>query len=114
VTILVGVGAAIFALIGLRQLSWLVAPVFLAMVIVVLVHPLHGWLRLRHVPSAPALLLLLVAIYGLIIGLVVIIAVSLARLATLRPPSPANWVSSSRISRPDLPSSASAPIRLGP
>jgi len=85
VTVLVGVGAAIFALIGLRQLSWLVAPVFLAMVIVVLVHPLHGWLRRRHVPSAPALLLLLVAIYGLIIGLVVIIAVSLARLATLLP-----------------------------
>ncbi len=59
VTILVGIGAAIFALIGLRQLDWLVGPVFLAMVIVVLVHPLHGWLRRHRVPAAPAMLLLL-------------------------------------------------------
>ncbi len=85
VTILVGIGAAIFALIGLRQLDWLVGPVFLAMVIVVLVHPLHGWLRRHRVPAAPAMLLLLVAIYGLIAAIVIVVAVSLARLALLLP-----------------------------
>ena len=85
VTILVGVGAAIFALIGLRQLSWLIGPVFLAMVIVILVHPLHGWLRRHRVPSAVALVLLLVSIYGTITVIVVVVAVSLARLVGLLP-----------------------------
>ena len=85
VIILVGLGAAIFALIGLRQLSWLIGPVFLAMVIVILVHPLHGWLRRYHVPSAVALVLLLVSIYGTITVIVVVVAVSLARLVGLLP-----------------------------
>ena len=67
VTILIGLGAAIFALIGLQQLGWLVGPVFLAMVIVILVHPLHGWLRRHHVPSAVALVLLLVSMRDLVV-----------------------------------------------
>ncbi len=85
VTILVGLAAAMFALIGLRQLSWLLGPVFLAMVIVILVHPLHGWLRRHHVPAAAALVLLLVSIYGTISLIVVFVAVSLARLVGLLP-----------------------------
>ena len=40
--VLVGAAAAIFALVGLRQLDWLVGPVFLALVMVLLVYPLHG------------------------------------------------------------------------
>ena len=55
------------------------------MVIVILVHPLHGWLRQRRVPSAVALVLLLVAIYGTISVIVVVVAASLARLVGLLP-----------------------------
>ena len=83
--VLVGAAAAIFALVGLRQLDWLVGPVFLALVMVLLVHPLHEWLRRHHVPAAAALLILLLAIYGLILAIVAIVVISLARLARLIP-----------------------------
>ena len=84
-TVLVGTAAAILALIGLRQLDWLVGPVFLALVLVLLVHPLHGWLRRHRIPTVAALLILLVSIYGVILVIVSIVVVSLARLARLIP-----------------------------
>ena len=43
--------AASVAIIGLRQLGWLIGPVFLALVIVILVNPLHRTLRRRGAPK---------------------------------------------------------------
>jgi AI-2 transport protein TqsA len=77
--------AATIAVLGLRELSWLVGPVFLALVIVLLVHPLHGYLRRKGVPAVVALALLLVAVYGVIAGLAGVIAYSVARLASILP-----------------------------
>jgi predicted PurR-regulated permease PerM len=53
--------------------------------IVLLVHPLHARLRTRKFPSWLALLVLLVVIYAVVIGLVAILAFSIARLAGLLP-----------------------------
>lgn len=70
---------------GLRELSFLIGPVFLAAVIVLLVHPLHDRMRRRGVPKTAALLLLLLAIYGVILVIAAIIAFSIARLASILP-----------------------------
>ncbi len=78
------------ATIGLRQLGWLIGPVFLALVIVILVNPLHRTLRRRGAPKIVALLLLLLAIYGILIGLIAILGYSVARLATIVPAYAAN------------------------
>ena len=79
-------GAAVFVIaFGLRELGWLVGPVFLALVIVLLVHPLHDWMRRRGVPAFLALLGLLIAIYGVVISMAAIIAFSVVRLAGVLP-----------------------------
>jgi len=62
----------------------------LALVIVMLVHPVHRSLRRRGAPTVLALIVLLLAIYGTLIVVVVIVAYSLARLATIMPAYAAN------------------------
>jgi AI-2 transport protein TqsA len=84
-TVILGVAGALIALLALRELAWLLAPVSLAFMIVLLVHPLHARLRIRRFPSWLALLLLLVAIYAVVIGLVGVLVFSIARLAGLLP-----------------------------
>jgi predicted PurR-regulated permease PerM len=61
----------------------------LALVIVMLVHPVHRSLRRRGAPTVLALIVLLL-IYGTLIVVVVIVAYSLARLATIMPAYAAN------------------------
>ena len=84
-TLLLGGAAAVIVIAGLRELSFLLGPVFLALVIVLLVHPLHNRMLRRKVPRTVALLLLLLAIYGVIIVLAAILAYSIARLASILP-----------------------------
>ena len=84
-SVILGVAGALVALLALRELAWLLAPVSLAFMIVLLVHPLHARLRTQRLPSWLALLLLLVAIYAVVIGLVAVLVFSIARLAGLLP-----------------------------
>lgn len=84
-TILLGLAAAVIAVLGARQLAWLIGPVFLALVIVLLVHPLHTWLRHKKVPEGVALVALLVAIFGVLAVLGTIIVLAIGRLVTVLP-----------------------------
>ena len=84
-TLLLGGAAAMIVIAGLRELSFLLGPIFLALVIVLLVHPLHDRILRRRIPRTVALLLLLLAIYGVIIVLAAILAYSIARLASILP-----------------------------
>ena len=84
-SLLLGGAAAMVIIAGLRELAFLIGPVFLALVIVLLVHPLHDRVLRRRVPKAVALLLLLLAIYGVIIVLAAILAYAVARLASILP-----------------------------
>lgn len=83
--ILLGAAAATLAVLGLREISWLAGPVLLALVIVLLVHPVHTALRRRGVPDAVALVVLLLAVYAVVAGLAGVVAYSVARLAGLLP-----------------------------
>ena len=49
--ILLQLAAAVVVAGGIRAAAWLVAPVFLALVIVITVHPVHARLRARGLPS---------------------------------------------------------------
>lgn len=84
------VGVAVLAgvlitVLALRELAWLVTPAMLAVVIVALVHPVHAGLTRRGVPGWIALVVLLLAVYGVLLVLVAVVVYALARLATILP-----------------------------
>ena len=83
--ILLELAAAVVVAGGIRAAAWLVAPVFLALVIVITVHPVHARLRARGLPSWAATTLLVLAVYGVLLVLAGVVVVSVARLATLLP-----------------------------
>jgi predicted PurR-regulated permease PerM len=83
--ILLELAAAVVVVAGIRSASWLVGPVFLALVIVITVHPLAALLRRRGLPGWAATTLLVLLVYGVLLVLAGVIVVSLARLATLLP-----------------------------
>ncbi|MDO5617220.1 AI-2E family transporter [Kocuria sp.] len=63
VIILVGVAAALLALQGITHYAALVAPVFFAINMVIIVHPLHAWLvRVHHWPTWAAAAVSLVTV----------------------------------------------------
>lgn len=84
-TILLGLAAGVIVILGARELAWLIGPVFLALVIVLLVHPLHTWLRHKKVPEGVALVALLLAIFGVLLVLGSIMVLAIARLVTVLP-----------------------------
>jgi predicted PurR-regulated permease PerM len=73
------------AVLAIRQFAALVAPVLLALVLVVAVHPLTGYLRRRGLPKWAASTVTLVATLGVILGLAAAVALSIAQLATILP-----------------------------
>jgi len=82
---LLGAGAAVLVLGGIRVTAWLIAPAFLALVVVIALYPVQAWLRRHNWPAwltTPALVLLVI---GLVVSFLLVIVVSLARLAELLP-----------------------------
>ena len=83
--LLVGLAAATIAIAGLRAIAWLVAPVFLALVVVVALAPVQGWLRRIGVPRWLATTVLLVLVWAVLLAFVALLVVSAAQLAALLP-----------------------------
>ena len=76
--------AAGVVMIALREVGWLVGPVMLALVLVPLFQPVHGWLRRKRVPEVLSLIGFLLVVFGALVAIVTIIGL-LARLAGLLP-----------------------------
>jgi predicted PurR-regulated permease PerM len=76
---------AVLVIAGLHQIAGIIAPVFLALVLTVAVHPLDGMLRRWGAKPWAAMLLTLATIYLILIALAGAAAFSLARLATELP-----------------------------
>lgn len=83
--VLIALAAAVVVAAGIKTGAWLLGPVFLALVIVITVHPLHGRLHHRGLPSWAATIVLVLAVYGVLIALTAVVVVSIARLATVLP-----------------------------
>lgn len=83
--ILLGTASAVVVVAGIRAAAWLIAPTLLAMVIVIVVSPVHRWLRRRGLPAWLATLSLVTVVYGIFLVFAAILVASLVRLATLLP-----------------------------
>lgn len=83
--ILIGLAAATVCVAGMRSISALLAPAFLALVLVVAVHPLQRWLRGRRVPGWLATLAAITVAYAIVLTLLLSLVLAIARLATLLP-----------------------------
>jgi predicted PurR-regulated permease PerM len=82
---LLGAGAAVLVLAGIRATAWLIGPMFLALMVVIALYPVQAWLRRHNWPGWLTTLVLVVLVVGLLASFVVIVVVSLAQLAALLP-----------------------------
>jgi AI-2 transport protein TqsA len=82
---LLGGGAAVLLLAGVRATAWLIGPAFLALIVVVAVYPVQVWLRRRNWPDWLTTPVLIVLAVGLLVSFALVVVVSLAQLAALLP-----------------------------
>jgi predicted PurR-regulated permease PerM len=83
--ILLGAAATVIILAGMQAAAWLIAPVFLALIIVIAISPVQEWLRRHRWPSWASTLVLVFLVYALLFVLTLVIIVSVGQLATLLP-----------------------------
>jgi AI-2 transport protein TqsA len=83
--ILLGLAAAVVTVAGLKSISGLVAPAFLALVLTIGVHPLRGWLMRHGLPGWAATVVMILTVYAILLALALSLVVSIARFATLLP-----------------------------
>jgi AI-2 transport protein TqsA len=83
--ILLGLAAGAIATMGMKAISGIIAPSFLALVLVICVQPLRGLLLRKGAPGWLAALVTILTVYLILIILIVSVVVCLAKLATLAP-----------------------------
>ena len=83
--LLAGAAAATVAVAGVRAVAWLVAPLLLALVVVVGLWPVSSWLRRHGAPRWVATMVLLVLVWAVLLGFVALLVLSVAQLAALLP-----------------------------
>jgi predicted PurR-regulated permease PerM len=82
---MLGLASGVVVLFGMRQVQDILAPIFLALVLVISVYPLRTWLVKRGAPRWLATLLVIVGVYAILLGLVAAFVIGIARLADLLP-----------------------------
>ena len=85
VLVLVGMAGVVVAAAGLRGAAGIVGPAFLALTIVITIHPLLAWLQRHHLPGWLAVTLTMLVAYTALLALAAALVLSVARLATLLP-----------------------------
>ena len=83
--LLVGAAAATVAVAGLREIAWLVAPVFLALVVVIALTPVQRGLRRLGAPRWLATSVLLILVWAVLLSFVGLLVLSVAQMAALLP-----------------------------
>ena len=79
--VVLGMTGLLVSVLALQQFASILAPVLLALVLVIGVHPLAGILRRRGAPLWLAVTITLIAVLALILGLAAALALSVAQLA---------------------------------
>src|SRR3954466_4860228 len=80
---LLGAGAAVLVLAGVRSVAWLIGPAFLALIIVIALSPVQSWLRRHNWPAWLTTLVLVLLVVGVLVVFGLVVVVSLAKLAGL-------------------------------
>lgn len=83
--ILLGFAAATITVAGMKSVGGILGPAFLAIVLMITVFPIRGWMVRHKVPGWLATTLTILTVYGVLIALVVALVVSIGRLAALVP-----------------------------
>jgi AI-2 transport protein TqsA len=83
--ILLGAAATVIVVAGVQAVAWLIGPAFMALIIVIAVAPVQGWLRRHGWPGWATTLVVVLLVYAVLIALALGIIVSVARLATELP-----------------------------
>jgi AI-2 transport protein TqsA len=83
--VLLSMAGAVVAVAGLRSAFGIVGPAFLALMIVITIHPLLAWLQRHRVPGWLAIVLTMLVAYASLVALAAVLVFSVARLATLLP-----------------------------
>ncbi|GAB93973.1 AI-2E family transporter [Gordonia rhizosphera] len=83
--VLLSIAGLIITIGGMKAVSGLVGPIFLALMLTVAVQPIPSWLRRKGMPNWLAFIATLLAVYGIILGLFGSLVFSVARLATILP-----------------------------
>ena len=83
--VVLGTAGLLVSVLCLQRFAAILAPVLLALVLVVGVHPLTGALVRRGVPRWAAVALTLLAVFAVVVGLALACTLSIAQLATLLP-----------------------------
>lgn len=83
--ILLGLAAAVITVAGIQATAWLLTPMLLALVIVVVVSPVHRWLRRLGFPAWAATATLVLVVYAVLIAFSLVMIVSVTRLVALLP-----------------------------
>ena len=83
--ILLGLAAATVVVFGMQRVGSLLGPIFLALVLVITADPLRTWLQRRGLPRWVAAVIVILAVYLVLVALVLALALSVGRLATLLP-----------------------------
>jgi AI-2 transport protein TqsA len=84
ILLLLGLAASVVVIGGMKASAGIIAPLFLALVLTILAHPLRKWLD-RWMPAWAASLVCIVVVYLIIVVLTLSIVVAAARFATLIP-----------------------------
>jgi predicted PurR-regulated permease PerM len=70
---------------GVQAIAWLIGPAFMALIVVIAVAPVQGWLRRRGWPGWATTIVIVLLVYAILIALALGIIISVARLATELP-----------------------------
>ena len=73
------------SVLALKQFAGIIAPVLLALILVISFHPLIGILRRRGAPQWLAVTITLLALIAVILGMAISLGLSVGRLATILP-----------------------------
>jgi AI-2 transport protein TqsA len=84
-SVLVGLAAFTVAMAGVKGLSGIIGPTFLALVLIITVYPVRVWLVKHGVPGVLASTVLLLSVYLLMVLITLALVVSVGRLAVLIP-----------------------------
>lgn len=85
VLLLLGLATGVVVIAGMKASASILGPAFLALMLVVAVHPLRNWLRRRGLPGWATVTITLTVIYAVLLGLIAALVVSIARFATILP-----------------------------
>jgi AI-2 transport protein TqsA len=83
--ILLGAAAMVIVAAGIGAIGWLIAPAFLAWVIVIVIAPIGQRLRAVGLPAWLSTVVLVLLVYGVVVVMAGVLVLSAARLATVLP-----------------------------